>query len=187
MPVGAPAASVSLDWRVLAFAGLMAKLAADVGPLAGKTLVSTHIDSWEVGSQNWTPRFREEFQKRRGYDPLPLLPIVTGRVIGSLDCSERFLWDLRQTISDLVVENYAGRFRELAHQHGMRLSIEAYDNCPCDQMTYAGQADEPMAEFWSWPKFEKMAFSCTEMSSAAHTYGKRILGAEAFTANITEK
>ena len=131
------------------FDGLMGKLIADSKPLAGKTLVATHIDSWEVGSQNWTPAFREEFRRRRGYDPLPFLPVMTGRVVDSLEVSERFLWDLRQTISELVVENYAGRFRELAHQHGLRLSIEAYD-VPCDDMTYAGQADEPMGEFWSW-------------------------------------
>ncbi len=58
------------------FNGLMAKLIADSRPLAGrgKTLVSMHIDSWEVGSQNWTPRMREEFQRRRGYDILPFLP-----------------------------------------------------------------------------------------------------------------
>ena len=111
---------------------------------------------------------------------------MTGRVVDSLEISERFLWDLRQTVSDLLVENYAGHFRELANRHGMRLSIEAYDDCPCDQLTYAGQADEPMAEFWSWQKFGE-AFSCTEMSSAAHVYGKRILGAEAFTANDAEK
>ena len=112
--------------------------------------------------------------------------MVTGRVVDSLEISERFLWDLRQTVSDLLVENYAGRFRELAHRHGMRLSIEAYDDCPCSQLAYAGQADEPMAEFWSWAKFGR-AYSCTEMSSAAHVYGKRILGAEAFTATDTEK
>ena len=53
-------------------------------------------------------------------------------------------------------------------------------------MTYAGAADEPMAEFWSWEKFSA-AYSCTEMSSAAHAYGKRILGAESFTANDHEK
>ena len=49
-------------------------------------------------------------------------------------------------------------------------------------MTYAGQADEPMGEFWSWVRVVGAAFSCTEMASAAHVYGKRILGAEAFTA-----
>ncbi len=168
------------------FAGLMAKIISDSKPFVPKTLVSTHIDSWEVGSQNWTKNFRQKFQKLRGYDLLPYLPVVTGRVIGSLEVSERFLWDLRQTVSDLLVQNYAGHFRALAHKNGMRLSIEAYDDCPTDEMTYAGQADEPMAEFWSWSKYGA-AYSCTEMSSAAHVYGKRILGAEAFTATDAEK
>ncbi len=167
------------------FNGLMGNLITDSKALAGKTLVSTHIDSWETGSQNWTPLFREEFQKRRGYDPLPLLLVVTGRFVESAEVSERFLWDLRQTVSDLLVENYAGEFRRLARHNGLRLSIEAYDGTPCDDMTYAGQADEPMAEFWSWGY--NTAYSCAEMSSAAHVYGKRILGAEAFTANDQEK
>jgi hypothetical protein len=168
------------------FEGLMAKLIADVGPLAGKTLVSTHIDSWEVGYQNWTAEFREEFRRRRGYDLLPFLPAMTGRVVHSVEQSERFLWDLRQTISELLLDNYAGRFRELARKHGLRLSIEAYTNCPTDEMAYAGRADEPMAEFWSWTKYAA-AFSCTEMISAAHVYGKPIIGAEAFTAGSGEK
>ena len=170
------------------FNALMGRLIDDNRAFAGKgkVLVSTHIDSWEVGSQNWTPRMREEFQKRRGYDLLPLLPIFTGRVVDSLEISERFLWDLRQTVSDLLIENYAGHFRTLANRHGLRLSIEAYDGVPCDEMTYAGQADEPMSEFWSWDKFSA-AYSCTEMASAAHVYGKPILGAEAFTATDSEK
>ncbi len=98
------------------FAGLMGKIIADSPALAGKTLVTTHIDSWEVHSQNWTPRMREEFQKRRGYDLYRYLPVYTGRIVDSVEVSERFLWDLRQTISDLLVENYAGHFRELAEQ-----------------------------------------------------------------------
>ncbi|MHB1036825.1 MAG: glycosyl hydrolase [Pirellulales bacterium] len=164
------------------FAGMMAKLVADVGP-AGKALTATHIDSWENGAQNWTARMREEFQKRRGYDPLPWLPVVTGRVIGSLELSERFLWDLRQTVSDLVVENYAGHMRELARKNGMRLSIEAYGG-PCDNLPYAGRADEPMCEFWIGGGAMS---TCKEMASAAHTYGKPILGAESFTAADQEK
>src|SRR5215467_2141824 len=104
------------------FDGLLAKLTSDSKPLVGNTLVSTHIDSWETGSQNWTPRFREEFRARRGYDLFPfLLPVITGRVVGSLEVSERFLWDMRQTVSDLLVENYAGELRKLAHQRGLRL------------------------------------------------------------------
>lgn len=170
-----------------AYAGLMSKLVQDSRTLVGqdKTLVSTHIDSWEVGSQNWTPRFREEFRRLRGYDPFPYLPVLTGQVVDSLEVSERFLWDVRMTVSDLLVANYAGHFQELARRDGIRLSIEAYGE-PADDLTYAGRADEPMAEFWSWDKFGAAA-SCTAMASAAHVYGKRILGAEAYTATDAER
>jgi len=165
------------------FAGMMAKLIADSGKSAGGTLVATHIDSWENGSQNWTAEMRDEFRRRRGYDMTPFLPVFTGRVVGSLEISERFLWDLRQTISDLVVENYAGHMRELANQRGLKLSIEAYGG-PCDDLPYAGRADEPMCEFWmGGGAFQ----TCKEMASAAHIYGKPILGAEAFTAADQER
>ena len=168
--------------------GLMGKLVSENKAVSGqgKVLVSTHIDSWEVGSQNWTPRMREEFQTRRGYDLWKFLPAFTGRFVDSPEVTERFLWDLRQTVSDLVVENYAGEFRRLANQDGLRLSIEAYHGAPVDEMTYGGQADEPMAEFWAWKKYSA-AYSCTEMASVAHTYGRKILGAEAFTSDSDEK
>ncbi len=168
------------------YRAFMGRLVADVGPLAGRTLVATHIDSWEVGSQNWTPRLPEEFRSRRGYDPRPFLPAMTGRVVDSLEISERFLWDLRQTIAELLLANYADVIRELAHRDGLRLSIEAYGDGPLVDMDFAGRADEPMAEFWSWTKFGA-AESCREMASAAHIHGKPILGAEAFTADDHEK
>jgi (4-O-methyl)-D-glucuronate---lignin esterase len=165
------------------FAGMMGKIVADVGPAAGKALVATHIDSWENGAQNWTARMREEFQRRRGYDPLPYVPAMTGRVVDTLEISERFLWDLRQTASELVIENYAGHMAELARQNGLRLSIEAYGG-PCDDITYGGRADEPMGEFWigggAWETLKMMA-------SSAHIYGRPILGAESFTANDRER
>jgi hypothetical protein len=176
----------------LHFNNLMGRLIADNRSLVGqkRTLVSTHIDSWEVGSQNWTPKFREEFQGLRGYDPLPWLPVMSGRVVDSIELSERFLWDVRQTANDLLCANYAGHFRALAHRHGMRLSIEAYDNAPVNDLAYAGQADEPMSEFWSWSGAipgSGHRYSSTEMASAAHVYGRPILGAEAFTATDAEK
>src|SRR5262249_21332047 len=91
-----------------AFNGFIGKLIKAVGPLAGKTFAATHVDSWEVGAQNWTANFRKEFQRLRGYDPMPFLPVMTGRVVDSLEVSERFLWDLRQTVSEMLVANYSG-------------------------------------------------------------------------------
>jgi hypothetical protein len=165
--------------------GLMKKLVGDIGPLAGQTLVTTHIDSWETGSQNWTPKFREEFQTLMGYDPQPFFPVLTGRVVQSLECSERFLWDWRQTVSSLLVKNYAGKMLELAQKDGLRLSIEGYD-APVNQITYAGQCTEPMGELWSWPRGWYTP-QTMEMVSAAHVYGKPIVGLETFTADSNEK
>lgn len=160
----------------------------------GKGLVSTHIDSWEIGTQNWTPKMAGEFKTLRGYELLHFLPAYAGYVIDSEEVTERFLWDLRQTVSDLIVENYAAELRRLANADGLRLSIEGYswdNNVPVDESAYSGQADEPMAEFWAWPcgGYPRVytANSCPGTSSAAHTYGRCIISAEAFTSSDAEK
>jgi hypothetical protein len=168
------------------FNSFIRKLIEDVGPLAGKSFVATHIDSWEVGEQNWTPRMREEFLRRRGYDLLPYLPALIGLVVESREVSERFLWDFRRTISEMLLENYAGGMRELANRYGLRLTIEGYTTSLTDEFAYGGQADEPMGEFWSWGKYGASS-TCTEMASAGHTHGKRVIGAEAFTADAGER
>jgi hypothetical protein len=161
------------------FRQFTAALLADAGRHAGKSLVATHVDSWEVGAQNWTGRFRDEFQRRRGYDPLPYLPAMTGRVVESLEVSERFLWDLRQTASELLIENHGRHLQQLARQHGLWLSIEPYDMTPCDDMTFGASADVPMCEFWS-NTFDTR-YSVKEATSIAHVYGKPVVAAEAFT------
>jgi hypothetical protein len=161
------------------WAGMMGKIVGDAGPLAGRALRNCLIDSYEVGQQNWTARFREEFTKRRGYDPLLYLPAITGRVVESGEVSERFLWDLRRTIADLFAEEYYGRFAELCHAHGMLASIEPYDG-PFEGLLAGRPADVPMGEFWVGSTSE--SDSCKLAASVAHTYGRRIVGAESFTA-----
>jgi hypothetical protein len=162
------------------WAGMMAKVLQDLGPLAGKSLNNSLIDSYEVGSQNWTARFREEFQKRRGYDLLPFLPVVTGRVVESVETSERFLWDFRRTICDLYAENYFGYFGTLCRQHGLKFSTEPYGNGSFDDLQCGGLADIPMGEFW----VGGAAMETTKLAaSAGHTNGRAIIGAESFTAD----
>ncbi len=164
------------------YSAMVEKLLADIGPLAAKTVVSTHVDSWEAGSGNWTAGFRDEFRRRRGYDLLPYLPALNGLIVNSLEVSERFLWDYRETVCEIMLENYAGHLRELAHRDGLRLSIEAYDGT-CDDLRYAGRADEAMCEFWQRGCYTGLPLCdiVEEMASAAHVYGQRVVGAEAFT------
>lgn len=172
----------------LHFTNMMGKLIASVGSMAGPTLTATHIDSWEVGSQNWTPKFREEFQKRRGYDPIPFLPDLIGEKIhvGEADVAKRFRWDFQQTRSELLAENYVGRLAELSHEHGLRLSIEGYHLPFGDEATYTARADEPMSEFWATGGNENEA-KARQMASVAHIMGQKIVGAEAFTSGDNEQ
>ncbi len=170
----------------LHFNNLIAKLAKESEDKVGDTFRTMHIDSWESGSQNWTPEFIKEFRKRRGYDPTPYLPVMAGQIIESKEISERFLWDVRATISDLMLENYTDNMRAMAHKSGLRLSIEAYRRCLTDEITYAGHADDIIAEFWAWPRYN-FDYACTQMASAAHIYGKKVVGAEAFTSAFDER
>ena len=165
--------------------GMMGKLVKDVGPLAGKVLAATHVDSWEVGAQNWTPKMREEFKRLRGYDMNAYLPVLTGRMVDSPEISERFLRDLRQTVSDLLVENYIGHLRELAHNDGMRLSMESYST-PANDLDVGNYIDEPISEFWT-PDGGGFWWTQKAMSSLSHVNGLPITGAEAFTSADEER
>lgn len=164
------------------WAGMMEPLLEDLGPLAGRVLNNCLIDSYEMGGQNWTADFRAEFQKRRGYDPLLLLPTMSGRVVDSGEISDRFLWDLRRTIADLFADNYYSHFRELCRKHGLRASIEPYGG-PFDNVQVGGMADIPMGEFWV---NGGAAETCQLAASVGHTYGQPIIGAESFTAGPSE-
>lgn len=163
------------------------KLLKKVGKLKrGIGWTMLHIDSWEMGAQNWTANFRKEFQHRRGYDPLPFYPVYTGRVVGSLEISERFLWDLRKTSQELVIENHAARLKKLGRKYGLGLSIEPYDMNPTADLALGVLADVPMCEFWSKGFGFETSFSCIEAASIAHTMGRPVVAAEAFTAGSEE-
>ncbi len=165
------------------------KLIKKVGPrkkgtTGGWTMI--HIDSWEMGAQNWSDNFREEFIKRRNYDPLKFLPAYSGKIVGSLEMSERFLWDIRQTSMELAVENHAVHFKKLGQRNGFTLSIEPYDMNPTADLVLGAVADVPMCEFWTKGLGFNSAFSCIEATSIAHIYGRPVVAAEAFTADFPE-
>jgi hypothetical protein len=157
-----------------------------LGPKGVQTLLT---DSWEAGVQNWTPAMLAEFRSRRGYDPAPWLPVLTGRVVKSADASEHFLFDYRQTLKDLVVDNHYGVLAQELKARGMSYYTELQGDYPraiADGMTVKARSDIPTAEFWYRP-FSTLAgqpalkADLEEAASVAHVYGKPLAAAESLT------
>lgn len=168
------------------FDGLIGRLADAAGPACGKTFAMTHIDSWEVGEQDWTGNMPEEFRRRRGYDLTPwLVPLTEGPDLDDEEMTRRFRRDFKRTQSELLCENYAAAMRKLANGRGLRLSIEAYgpDGGFLNPLDYGAEADLPMAEFWvrRWDAWHLA--SPRLLASVAHVTGKAVAGAEGFTAS----
>jgi hypothetical protein len=160
----------------------VAKVIDRAGPLVGKAFNNVLIDSYEVGFTNWTSGFDKIFEKHSGYDLMPYLPAITGRVVENVGTTERFLWDFRRTIADTMAENYFGYFKELAHENKMALSIEPYGPGGFDDFQIATIADIPMGEFWV-DRLDAWHFWSVKLaSSAAHALGRPFTGAESFTA-----
>ena len=146
---------------------------------------AAHIDSYEVNCQNWTQGLDKTFEKRMGYPITPYLPVFAGRIVGSVDETERFLEDFRRLLADLFAENYAGRFTELCHKHGLKSSLEPYGNSNADNLQYGQSIDVPMTEFWSsvlYGDHHVGTMGNTIAASLAHVWGRRYAAAEAFTA-----
>lgn len=177
--------------HVRAYIGtFLAPLEATLGPLIGARGVShLLLDSFEANQQNWTEDMLGEFRRRRGYDPVPYLGVLTGRVVDSADASDKFLWDFRRTVADLLAENHYGVIADEAHKRGMKVYGEAMGvNLPTvgDGLQSKGKMDIPMGEFWDRQEREKpvpnQVSDIREAASAAHIYGKNLVAAESFTA-----
>jgi hypothetical protein len=162
-------------------------LIADAGPLAGTTLKYLYTDSWETELVNWTPSLRHEFQARRGYDMTPWLPALAGRIVNTRDQTDRFLADYRQTVGDLAIDHHYRLYRDGAHRHGLQIHPESGGPhpVPIDAQRCLGWDDVPMSEFWAWATTHRVGddnrFFVKQAASAAHTYGRKMVFAEAFT------
>jgi len=139
-------------------------------------------DSYEMGSQNWTDGFGDKFKSRYGYDPVRYLPVFSGRIVGSVEESERFLWDLRRAIADDIAYEYVGGLRKASNEKGLKTWLENYGHWgyPGEFLMYGGQSDLVSGEFWNEGTLGDI--ECKSASSAAHMYGKTITSAESFTA-----
>ncbi|MDB5974059.1 MAG: Alpha-L-arabinofuranosidase precursor [Nevskia sp.] len=145
-------------------------------------------DSWEAGQENWTPALIEEFKARRGYDPRPYLPVLADYIVGNAETSDRFLWDFRRTLADLLAESHYKTIGDFASEHGLGYWGEAMGiGLPTmgDGLQDKRYTTVPMGEFWqvdpAQPSDPKQIADIREAVSAAHVYGQNIVAAESFT------
>lgn len=160
---------------------------AEAKPYLGKSLRFLHTDSWELGPVNWTRKMPAEFERLRGYDIRPFLPVLAGHIIGDSRTTTRFLNDFRRTLADLMAENKYAGFSQKAHALGLGIHPESGGPHagPMDALRNLGISDVPMGEFWSPSAQHRVEdfqrFFVKQTTSAANTYGRRVSLAEAFT------
>ena len=140
-------------------------------------------DSYEQGSQNWTDDFEYRFEEKFGYNPKKYLPVFAGKVVNSVEESNRFLWDLRRAVADQVAYEYVGGLREVSNENNLQLWLENYGHWgfPSEFLMYGGQSNLVAGEFWNEGTLGNI--ECKSGSSAAHMYEKPVTSAEAFTAS----
>ncbi len=140
------------------------------------------MDSYEMGSQNWTEGLAGDFVKKYGYDPIPWLPVLSGRIVDNADASNRFLWDLRRLVADRVAYDYVGGLKKISAKHGLKVWLENYGHWgfPSEFLMYGGQSSDIAGEFWNEGTLGNI--ECRAASSAAHIYGHQRVYAESYTA-----
>ena len=162
------------------------------GLMGNRGLQYMITDSWEAGVQNWTDSMIFEFKKYRGYDMLPWLPVITGRVIESSEASDRFLWDFRKTLGDLVALKHYDQLTAILKNRGMGRYSESHEGGRAfigDGMDVKRKADIPMSATWTPGSFGSGNEVATvykadvrESASVAHIYGQNLVAAESMTA-----
>ena len=166
---------------------IFSRLIPFTGPLQNRSLKYLYADSYEVNSAVWTPLLPEAFAKDHGYAIEKLLPILDGFKVQDESYSERFLFDFKKTLSDLIIENHYRLGRRICESHGIGFVAEAggpgepIHNVPFEDLKALGSVSIPRGEFWNkHPQLELLQV-IKGIASAAHIYNQKYVEAESFT------
>jgi hypothetical protein len=145
-------------------------------------------DSYEVEAATWTPTLLEEFEKRRGYKLEEQLPqLLRGEPV--------ILSDYRETLGDLLLENFTQQWTAWAHSHGAITRNQAHGS-PANLIDCYAAVDIPEIEGFGLSEFgikglrkdpgktrkNDSDFSMLKYApSAAHICGKPFTSSETFT------
>ncbi|MDT7837923.1 glycosyl hydrolase [Aquabacterium sp. OR-4] len=157
---------------------------------AGKAWRSIFVDSLEIPADLlWTHDLLAEFERRRGYDPRPHLPLMLqpgwrncfqarlgAPLFDDPDTGPRVRHDYRLTVSELMIERLYAPMSAWAAGHGLQAKVQAH-GAPVDWLQAYGVAGIPETEDLAGgaaPHFLRVA------RSAAHLYGRGLVTGEAF-------
>lgn len=157
----------------------------------GKSFRGIFCDSLEVTANNmyWTDGFLEEFQKRRGYDLTPYLPLVkhpgysdpyveypSPPLYDSPEIGERIRRDYWQTVSDLMFENFYQPLTDWAEANHLKARVQAH-GAPADLLKIYGYSHIPETEvLYADGRYDFLKLA----SSGAHLQGRNIISSETF-------
>ena len=144
-----------------------------VGAFGMEPPYSVFSDSLEVYGSDWTAKFPEEFEKRRGYDLIPHLPELYA---GTTAQAAAIRHDWGQTLSELVRDNYLTPITQFARMHDSLFRSQTYGE---PAVTLADEAipNLPEGEGPQWRTFSFTRWA----TSASHLYGRNITSAETWT------
>ncbi|MBQ7179723.1 MAG: glycosyl hydrolase family 2 [Bacteroidaceae bacterium] len=155
-------------------------------------------DSYEVNTATWTPRLFAEFEKRRGYKLEEFLPELIGRSREKGTASrarEEVVSDYRETLSDLLLENFTMQWTAWAHKHGAITRNQAHGS-PSNLIDCYAAVDIPEIEGFGLSELgikglrtdpgktrpNDSDYSMMKYApSAAHICGKPFTSSETFT------
>ena len=105
------------------------KLKEVFGDDIGGYIRSMFCDSIELHGANWTSDFEEEFQKRKGYEINPYLPLILDEAPvynNVVDTIEQARFDFYDTLSQLFMERFLKVFHEWCNEIGVKSRYQAY-------------------------------------------------------------
>ncbi|MDO4802848.1 MAG: glycosyl hydrolase [Prevotellaceae bacterium] len=151
-------------------------------------------DSYEVYSADWTPTMFEDYYRLRGYRLEEHIPELLGF---KEDKDNKVVSDYRETLSDLLLENFTEQWTAWAHSHGAKTRNQAHGS-PANLIDIYSAVDIPEIEgfgksefgikgLWKEQKKEFTKINDSDLSmlkyaaSAAHITGKPFTSSETFT------
>ena len=166
---------------------VIARLRETFGDTRSSGLSNLYLASYEVVGPVWSPGFIADFAKLRGYDMTPYIPAIFGARVGTDETTERFLFDYRKTLSDVLISAYYRAAREVSSAAGLGIKSEAggpgppVHNVPVDSLLANAAVDEIQGEFWPYRPSADGLWVVKETASAGHIYGKPRVHLESFT------